>query len=82
MKTSSSRTPTARPTRKKTTASATAPRRRVRPAVSKATPAAEVATAVPSEDEVRLRAYEIYVRRGGQGDPLTDWLQAEQELLA
>jgi hypothetical protein len=34
-----------------------------------------------TEEEVRLRAYEIYQRRGGAaGNDLDDWLQAEREL--
>jgi hypothetical protein len=33
------------------------------------------------EEEVRSRAYEIYLERGGQpGYDLDDWLQAEREL--
>ena len=33
------------------------------------------------EEEIRNRAYEIYLRRGGQpGYELEDWLQAEREL--
>lgn len=33
------------------------------------------------EEEIRNRAYEIYLRRGGQsGHELEDWLQAEREL--
>jgi hypothetical protein len=33
------------------------------------------------EQEIRNRAYEIYLQRGGQpGDELGDWLQAEGEL--
>jgi hypothetical protein len=32
-------------------------------------------------DEIRIRAYEIYLERGGQsGHDLDDWIQAEQEL--
>ncbi len=35
----------------------------------------------PSEDEIRRRAYEIYVERGGTpGHELDDWTQAEREL--
>lgn len=35
----------------------------------------------PSEDEIRARAYEIFLGRGGQpGHDLDDWLQAEFEL--
>ena len=34
-----------------------------------------------TEAQIRERAYYIYLERGGTvGDPLTDWLQAEQEL--
>ncbi|TWT41121.1 hypothetical protein RAS1_38140 [Phycisphaerae bacterium RAS1] len=36
-----------------------------------------------SADQIRKRAYEIYLRRnGGPGDPTADWLTAERELLA
>lgn len=32
-------------------------------------------------DQIRQRAYEIYLRRnGGPGDQTSDWVQAEQEL--
>lgn len=35
-----------------------------------------------SEDDVRLRAYEIYLKRGDNpGDEVGDWLRAERELL-
>ena len=35
----------------------------------------------PVLDEIRIRAYEIYVERGGQpGHDLDDWIQAEREL--
>lgn len=35
------------------------------------------------EHQIRLRAYEIYrARREGEGDALSDWLQAEREFLA
>ncbi|HEX8881195.1 MAG TPA: DUF2934 domain-containing protein [Candidatus Acidoferrum sp.] len=34
----------------------------------------------PSLEEVRIRAYEIYIERGGQpGHDLDDWYQAERE---
>lgn len=36
----------------------------------------------PTIDLVRVRAYEIYEHRSGQGDAVSDWLQAEQELMA
>jgi hypothetical protein len=35
----------------------------------------------PSHEEIRLRAYEIYLERGGHpGNEMDDWLQAEREL--
>jgi hypothetical protein len=35
----------------------------------------------PSREEVELRAYEIYVERGGQdGHDVEDWIAAEAEL--
>ena len=35
----------------------------------------------PQLEEIRIRAYEIYIERGGQpGHDLDDWLQAEREL--
>jgi hypothetical protein len=35
------------------------------------------------EEEIRIRAYKIYVERGEQpGRELEDWLQAERELEA
>jgi len=35
----------------------------------------------PSREEIRLRAYEIFLERGGlPGNELDDWLQAEGEL--
>jgi len=35
----------------------------------------------PSREEIRLRAYEIYLERGGvPGSELDDWLQAAGEL--
>jgi hypothetical protein len=35
----------------------------------------------PSLEEIRVRAYEIYLERGGlPGNELDDWLQAEGEL--
>jgi len=34
------------------------------------------------EEQIRTRAYELYVERGGtDGSDMADWLTAEQELL-
>lgn len=41
------------------------------------------AKAQPTHDEIAVRAYQIYQERGfAPGDPVQDWLRAEQELLA
>jgi len=35
----------------------------------------------PSEEEIAVRAYHIYLERGDtEGSPTDDWLQAEREL--
>jgi Protein of unknown function (DUF2934) len=37
----------------------------------------------PTPEQIQNRAYEIYLeRRGAPGNPVQDWLRAEQELLA
>lgn len=36
---------------------------------------------VPTRDQIELRAYELYIRRGGEdGRDLEDWFAAESEL--
>jgi hypothetical protein len=36
----------------------------------------------PTQEEIALRAYQIYLERGGApGNELEDWTRAEQELL-
>jgi hypothetical protein len=36
----------------------------------------------PKREDIELRAYHIYLERGGApGDPLEDWVRAERELL-
>ena len=48
------------------------------PASQKAVPEQPTIT----ENAVRLRAYELYLKRGAiPGDEVSDWLQAEQEFL-
>jgi hypothetical protein len=35
----------------------------------------------PTQEEIALRAYHIYLeRRGAPGNPLEDWIRAEREL--
>jgi hypothetical protein len=37
---------------------------------------------LPLEEQIRLRAYELYVQRGNEsGSEIDDWLQAESEIL-
>jgi len=37
---------------------------------------------MPTEEQIRARAYEIYMQRNeGPGNAYSDWVQAEQELL-
>ncbi len=37
----------------------------------------------PAEEQIRKRAYELYLaRNGGAGSELDDWLKAEQELVS
>jgi len=66
----------ATPTEKKVTAP------RARRVATKKTPAVAAGTPFPAIDRVRVRAYEIYEHRSGQGDAVSDWLQAERELMA
>jgi hypothetical protein len=58
------------------------PARRVADTQTAQTPTAETLAAEgPTDEDVRARAYEIYLRRGGQpGDAQADWAQAEAEL--
>ena len=36
----------------------------------------------PTPEQIQLRAYEIYLERGGApGNPLDDWIRAERELM-
>jgi hypothetical protein len=41
----------------------------------------EALTSAPTVEEIRVRAYEIYIERGQRdGEDLENWLQAEKEL--
>ena len=45
------------------------------------TKATRAAKAKPTQEEIALRAYHIYLERNGApGDPHSDWLRAEAEL--
>ena len=42
-----------------------------------------LAESVPTREQIEVRAFEIYLERGGaDGNDVQDWLQAESELLA
>jgi hypothetical protein len=42
----------------------------------------QTAKTLPTEEEIALRAYHIYLeRRGAPGNELEDWTRAERELL-
>jgi len=56
------------------------------PKISEVSPAKprkpRTAKSRPTPEQIQLRAYEIYLERGGApGNPLEDWVQAERELL-
>jgi hypothetical protein len=58
---------------------ATQPYRTLLPTTQKV----QVKQATVTEDDVRRRAYEFYLKRGAnQGDEVGDWLKAERELRA
>jgi len=44
--------------------------------------AADIDPKLSLEARIRERAYEIYLSRNSEGDDLSDWLMAEQELKA
>ncbi len=57
-------------TKTRTTASPVAPRK------------PRAAKKLPTQEQIALRAYHIYLeRKGAPGDPHADWLRAERELL-
>jgi hypothetical protein len=48
---------------------------------SPATQKPRAATHQPTQEEIALRAYHIYLQRaGGPGNELEDWIQAESQL--
>jgi hypothetical protein len=62
---------------------ATALGKRERTTASKASRQAGLPRSRPSEDEIRILAYDLYERRsreGGTGDADSDWIEAERLL--
>ena len=42
----------------------------------------ETVSGVPTGEEIELRAYQIYIERGGaHGQDVEDWVQAKRELV-
>jgi len=76
------RVPTSTPTQTRSSPGTTVPVRPTDPAA----PGVPIREITLQEDEVRRRAYEIYLRRasgtGGAGDAASDWYEAERELRA
>ena len=59
----------------------TSPRKRATTKKANGAAHAPLATARPSDEEIRLRAYHRYLERGGSpGGDFDDWLEAEQDL--
>jgi Protein of unknown function (DUF2934) len=55
---------------------------KTRTSASPAAPKTRAAKKLPTQEQIALRAYHIYLERNGApGDPHADWLRAEQELL-
>ena len=49
---------------------------------SSATPKPQTASYQPTQGEIALRAYHIYLQRGGAaGNEVEDWMQAERQLI-
>jgi hypothetical protein len=56
----------------------------VKAAAKTSNPAGVIKTAKLSEEDIRFRAYEIFQARVSEGQPgneMSDWLQAERELV-
>ncbi len=51
------------------------------PTIPEANETSESPRTLPTEEEIAVRAYHIYLERGeAEGNPSGDWLQAEREL--
>jgi hypothetical protein len=52
------------------------------PVIPKRTSVRKSQVELPVEEQIRLRAFQIYLERGGQdGSDWDDWLQAEAEIM-
>lgn len=62
-------------------ARAAAPKKKADKAVEAADPDSTILSAEPSDEAIRIRAYERYLERGGgHGMDFEDWLEAKREL--
>ena len=69
--------PKKEPTASKSKSASAAPKR------ARATTAKSQPVAYLTDEQIRLRAYELYLQRdAAPGDPVADWLRAERELAA
>lgn len=67
---------------KKTPSNPTSKRSSNATGTSPSAPASDSPAARPADEQIRMRAYEIYRERGGRvGDDMSDWLRAEREYL-
>jgi len=59
------------------------PKQKKQPKAVNPTPVEKTNVTLPTQQEIAIRAHEIYQARGGaHGCDLDDWLQAERELRA
>lgn len=60
---------------------AAAPKKKATKVVAAAAPESTMKSAEPSDEAIRIRAYERYLERdGGHGMDFEDWLEAKREL--
>ncbi len=73
--------PAAPPAAPKPRARAAAPKKKADKVVVVAEPKSTILSAEPTEEQIRIRAYERYLERGGgHGMDFEDWLEAKREL--
>ncbi len=69
------------PAAPKSRARAAAPKKKAHTVVAAADPDPTILSSEPSDEAIRIRAYERYLERGGgHGMDFEDWLEAKREL--
>jgi DUF2934 family protein len=77
----SEKRPMAKRTASRSESNQAAPARQARPKTRRSQPPSASTGAGPTEDDIRRRAYQRYLDRGGDhGTDFEDWLAAEREL--